>query len=169
VIAVDTNILIYAHRSESIWNALAVSAIGRLAQTSEWAIPWPCLAEFYNIVTHPRRYKPPTPPARALAQLESMVAAPSLKLLSETSTKLGWDTFRDLVATSRVVGPAVHDARIASICIQHGVEELWTADRDYSRFPQLRVRNPLIPTGVNEPRGRYKLGVAELKKQPRAR
>ncbi len=167
MIAVDTNILVYAHRSESIWNALAVSAIGRLAQASEWAIPWPCLAEFYGIVTHPRRYDPPTPSAKALAQIESMLASPSLELLSETSTMLAWETFRDLLATSRVVGPAVHDARIASICLQHGVEELWTADRDFSRFPRLKLRNPLIPTGAREPRGRYKLTAAALKKQPR--
>ncbi|CAN5533457.1 hypothetical protein BH11MYX1_BH11MYX1_53690 [soil metagenome] len=96
----------------------------------------------------------------------------SLKLLSEASTATAWETFRDLLVTSRVVGPAVQDARIASICIQHGVEELWSADRDYSRFPQLRVRNPLILTGANEPGVRYKLGAAALKKQqprPRAR
>jgi predicted nucleic acid-binding protein len=46
--------------------------------------------------------------------------------------------------TSHVVGPQVHDARVAALCRLHGIRELWTADRDFSRFPQLRVRNPLV-------------------------
>jgi predicted nucleic acid-binding protein len=37
----------------------------------------------------------------------------------------------------------VHDARIAALCLSHGVYELWSGDRDFSRFPALRVRNPL--------------------------
>jgi predicted nucleic acid-binding protein len=38
----------------------------------------------------------------------------------------------------------VHDARIAALCLQHGVRELWSADRDFNRFPALRTRNPLV-------------------------
>ena len=43
----------------------------------------------------------------------------------------------------RVKGPIVHDARVAALCIAHGVTEFWTADRDFSRFPGLVARNPL--------------------------
>jgi predicted nucleic acid-binding protein len=38
----------------------------------------------------------------------------------------------------------VHDARVAAICIAHGVNEFWTVDRDFSRFPDLPTRNPLL-------------------------
>jgi predicted nucleic acid-binding protein len=54
-----------------------------------------------------------------------------------------------LDALERVARPAllqgaiVHDARIAALCVFHGVRELWSADRDYSRFPDLTVVNPL--------------------------
>jgi hypothetical protein len=41
-------------------------------------------------------------------------------------------------------GSRIHDARIAAICLHHGVGELWSADRDFSAFPQLKVRNPLV-------------------------
>jgi predicted nucleic acid-binding protein len=51
---------------------------------------------------------------------------------------------RRLLAAGRISGPRVYDARIAAICLQHGVRELWTADRDFSRFPQLKTVNPLI-------------------------
>jgi predicted nucleic acid-binding protein len=34
--------------------------------------------------------------------------------------------------------------RVAAICRSNGVREIWTADRDYSRFSGLPVRNPLM-------------------------
>ncbi|HSN72820.1 MAG TPA: hypothetical protein VLT59_14990, partial [Steroidobacteraceae bacterium] len=55
-----------------------------------------------------------------------------------------WDILKDLLAAGQTRGPAVHDARIAAICLSHGVTELWTADRDFSRFPALTTRNPLV-------------------------
>lgn len=51
---------------------------------------------------------------------------------------------RRLLATGKVSGPLVHDARVAAICIGHGVRELLTADRDFSRFSSLVTRNPLV-------------------------
>ena len=49
-----------------------------------------------------------------------------------------------MIIAERIAGGQIHDARIAALCQLHGIEELWTADRDFSRFPDLRVRNPLI-------------------------
>jgi hypothetical protein len=49
-----------------------------------------------------------------------------------------------LIRDGRVAGPAVHDARIAALCLHHGVDELWTADRDFARFAPLRTRHPLV-------------------------
>lgn len=168
MIAVDTNILVYATRTDSIWQASAAATIRALAQGDEWwAIPWPCVSEFFCVVTHPKIHKPPTPAPIAVAQIEAWLESPRLKLLGEIGA--AWETLRDTLASSRVVGPMVYDARIAALCAQHGVDELLTADRDFSRFPGLRVRNPLIPNSANEPRGRYKLGAAALKKQSRAR
>jgi toxin-antitoxin system PIN domain toxin len=157
MIAVDTNILVYATRTESPWHVVASQAIRQLAESTPWAIPWTCLCEFYSVVTHPRRYKPPTPIAVAFDKIESWLESPYLTVLGETSTETGWDTLREVLRTSRVVGPNVHDARIVSLCLQHGVRELWSADRDLSRFPQLRVVNPLIPTKAGEPRTRYRI------------
>jgi len=48
------------------------------------------------------------------------------------------------VTETKVAGPRIHDARIAAVCLAHGVTELWTADRDFSRFPALRTRNPCV-------------------------
>jgi predicted nucleic acid-binding protein len=51
---------------------------------------------------------------------------------------------RTIVLAAKIQGGAVHDARIAAICVEHGVNELWTLDRDFSRFPGLRATNPLV-------------------------
>ena len=55
-----------------------------------------------------------------------------------------WDTFRSLIITGNIAGARIHDARIAAVCLTHGVTELWTADRDFSRFLPLRTHNPLL-------------------------
>lgn len=142
MIAVDTNILVYAHRRDSEFHAAAASAIRGLAEgTATWAIPWPCIHEFHAIVTHPRVYDPPTKVARAVEQIDAWLASPSLALLGEASGY--WPALRRLATSGKVAGARIHDARIAALCALHGVRELWTADRDFSRFPSLDVRNPL--------------------------
>jgi predicted nucleic acid-binding protein len=49
---------------------------------------------------------------------------------------------RQALTSARATGNLVHDAHIAALLLEHGVRELWTADRDFSRFPGLRVRHP---------------------------
>jgi toxin-antitoxin system PIN domain toxin len=143
MIAVDTNLLVYAHREDSHWHTPARQRLTTLAEgRAGWAIPWPCLHEFLAIVTHPRIFAPPTPLGRALDQVSAWLESPALTLLTEGADH--WTTLRDLLHAAKVEGPQVHDARVAALCLQHGVAELWTADRDFSRFPSLKVRNPLV-------------------------
>jgi toxin-antitoxin system PIN domain toxin len=143
LIAVDTNILVYAHREDSPFHAAAIERLTELAEgPATWAIPWPCLHEFLSIVTHPRIYVPPSPLARALEQVDAWLESPTLALLAESATH--WSTLRALLVAGRVTGPRVHDGRVAALCRQHGVRELWSADRDFSRFAGLAVVNPLI-------------------------
>lgn len=143
MIAVDSNILVYAHREDSSWHEAAYACLSGLAEgRRSWAIPWPCLHEFLAIVTHPRIYDPPTALDKAVDQVEAWLESPSLILLAESEDH--WAQLRSLLSTGRASGPKVHDARVAALCLQHGASELWTIDRDFSRFPGLKVRNPLI-------------------------
>jgi uncharacterized protein len=143
VIAVDTNILVYAHRRDSEWHDAARAAVAGLAQgRAAWALPWPCLHEFLAIATHPRVFDPPSSTVEALDQVGAWMESPSVVLLSESTAH--FDQLRALMASARVAGPLVHDARIAALCLEHGVRELWSADRDFSRFASLTVRNPLV-------------------------
>ena len=146
MIAVDTNILVYAHREDSPFHETAFERVAELAEgPAVWAIPWPCLHEFLAIVTHARIYLPPTPLARALAQVDAWLESPTVALLTESAVH--WPALRALLAAGRVAGGMVHDARIAALCRQHGVRELWSADRDFSRFTGLTVLNPLVGPG----------------------
>jgi uncharacterized protein len=144
VIAVDANILVYGHRRDSPWFAQARQALQGLVEGPDtWAIPWPCIHEFLAISTHPGIFRPPTTLARSLEQIAALLASPSLVLLTEPAGY--WPVLGRLLTAGRVTGAKVHDARIAAICLCHGVAELWTADRDFTRFPDLRTRNPLLP------------------------
>ena len=146
MIAVDTNILVYAHREDSPFHEPAAKRIVELAEGSAtWSIPWPCVHEFLAIVTHPRIYAPPTPLARALDQVDAWLASPTLVLLAESRDH--WSTLQPILARGRIAGPQVHDARIAAVCQEHGVRELWSADRDFNRFQHLAVVNPLVGDG----------------------
>lgn len=143
MIAVDTNLLVYAHREDSPWHDAASARITELAEDrTPWAIPWPCLHEFVGVVTHPRIYVPPTPLSVAISQIEAWLEAPGLVLLAEVEGY--WSELRAALEAGRILGAQVHDARIAALCQLHGVRELWTADRDFGRFSGLRVRNPLV-------------------------
>jgi toxin-antitoxin system PIN domain toxin len=142
MVAVDTNLLVYAHRADSQFHEAADEVVAELAEgRASWAIPWPCLYEFYAIVTHPKIYRPPTPPVDALQQIGDWLESPSLVLLHEGDGF--FEALRPVLAASKVSGGAVHDARIAALCHRHGVKTLYSADRDFSRFPSLRVVNPL--------------------------
>lgn len=143
MIAVDTNILVYAHRADSEWHEAARAAVTGLAEgRAAWAMAWPCIHEFLAIVTHPRIYRPPSPLGRAIDQLDAWFESPTLVRLGEDEGY--WDVLRRNLNDGRISGPQVHDARIAALCLSHGVHELWTHDRDFSRFPSLTVRNPLV-------------------------
>jgi toxin-antitoxin system PIN domain toxin len=142
VIAVDTNILIYAHREDSPWHTAAYKCIEHLSEEAfQWTIPWPCVHEFYSIVTHPKIFSPPSTQNQALDQLQSWFNSPSLFTISEASNY--WGILEVLLIKSKVVGPKIHDAKIAAICLQHEVEKLWSSDRDFSLFTNLKVENPL--------------------------
>jgi predicted nucleic acid-binding protein len=98
--------------------------------------------EFLAVCTHPNIYRPPTEVPRALEQVAALLASPSSILLNEPAGY--WPVLGRLLAAGQATGARVNDARIAALCLCHGVSELWSADRDFSRFPELKTRNPLV-------------------------
>ena len=145
MIAVDTNILVYSHREDSPLHEKAKLELDSLRQSpAPWAVPWPCIHEFVAIVTNSRIFRTPTPLDLAFAAVEAWQAGGNLHFIAESAGYL--EKLSQLSRAANLSGARIHDARIAALCLHHGVRELWTADRDFSVFPQLATRNPLIQT-----------------------
>ena len=141
MIALDTNILVAARRRELRHHVAARRLVERCATgRAPWAIPWPCAYEFLRVVTHARAFRPPTPLAHALEDLSELLASPSLTMLSEGPAHGAH--LRRLALAADASGNLAFDAHVAALCIEHGVSELWTLDRDFARFPGLTTRNP---------------------------
>ena len=155
MIALDTNILVYARRREFDHHPAARKLIGEFAVgTTSWALPWPCVYEFVRVVTHPRLFDPPSPLNDVLEDLEVLFDSPSLTLLGEGPGHIG-----HLLHTLRsgdASGNLAHDGHIAALLREHGVREFLTADRDFARFPDVPTRNPFDTTSVHTPTRRYR-------------
>lgn len=143
MIALDTNILVHAHRREASLHEPARKTVKDLAESMRpWCICFHSLVEFYGIATHARVWREASSPAQAFQQIRAWRAAPGLRILGDSSATL--DLLESFATAAKVHGPVIHDARIAACCLTNGVKELWTVDRDFSRFPELKTRNPLI-------------------------
>lgn len=139
--AVDTNVLVYAEIESSEHHDRAREVLASLAESpSPWAIPWPCVYEFLRVVTHPRIFDPPVPQKHALADLDRILASPSLVLLKQQAHHAAIMT--RILETSGATGNLVHDAHIVALCVENGVDKLITGDRDFSRFPEVEIVNP---------------------------
>jgi len=157
LIALDTNILVYARRRESVHHTAAKKLLAGLAEGDEpWALPWPCVYEFLRVVTHPRVFDPPTAIDAALDGVESLFASPSVVLLGEGPGHAAHMV--RAIESGAARGNLAHDAHIAALAMEHGVQELWTTDRDFARFPGLAIRNPFEEPAVHDRRGRYRAG-----------
>ncbi|MCA1831294.1 MAG: TA system VapC family ribonuclease toxin [Actinomycetota bacterium] len=139
LIALDTNILVYAHRQEFSHHVAALSALRDLAEgEAQWAIPVFVLAEFVRIVTHPSVLRPPSTPGLAIAALDALVMHPGAVVLNPGDRF--WEFFREAVIEERATGNLTFDAQIVAVCREQGVDEILTEDRDFARFSGFNVR-----------------------------
>ena len=140
-LAVDTNILVAAHRTEAPHHPAAVRLVRELAEGAEpWGLPWPCVHEFLRVVTHPRVFHPPTSSEVAWEAISGLLQSPTAVMLSETDAHSV--IVARLMSSSRVTGNLVHDLHIAALLIEHGVSTLLTLDEDFRRFPDIQTENP---------------------------
>ncbi len=139
--AIDTNVLVFAEIISSPQHVRAREVLRNLGEgAAAWAIPWPCVYEFLRVVTHPRVYHPPVPMDLALRDLRAVLGSPSLVLLAETPRHA--EVMDAVMRDSGVAGNLIHDAHIAALCLEHGVSEIITGDRDFRRFTGLAVTDP---------------------------
>jgi uncharacterized protein len=128
MIALDTNILVYAHRRDARQHAEARLILEYLENgAEEWSIPSLCFREFFAVVTNRKTHPNPTSPRAARQQIAYWQMLENLVVLSEYGDY--WACLDDMIRSAKITRRHVHDAHIAAICITHGARELWTADR----------------------------------------
>ena len=141
MILVDANLLLYAYDSASPEHAKARSWLeDTLSKPEPVLFPWQSIHAFLRIATNPRAWKSPLTTEEALAIIDEWLLLPNV--VTPSPGERHWDILRELVADSQCRGPLVPDAVLAALALEHGAD-LCTNDRDFSRFPKLRVVNPL--------------------------
>lgn len=138
MIAVDTNVLVYAHREELPQHKRARTRLVELAEGHDrWAIPVFCLSEFLRVVTHTRLFAPPFTVDEATEALARVLESPSLVVLVPGDRY--WPLLLETMRQGRAIGNLVYDAQIAAVCREAGVRALLTEDRDFDRFQSLKT------------------------------
>ena len=138
MIAIDTNVLVYAHRGETELHDGALQKLVELCEGIEpWALPLPCLSEFFRVVTHPRVFNPPSKLRDALDFVTSLVDAPSCRLLRPGDSYL--EHLFSVMQNADARGNLVFHAQIVALCREHGIATVLTNDRDFERFKEISV------------------------------
>jgi hypothetical protein len=139
VIAVDTNVLVYAHVDAFPKHAAARKELVALAEGPRpWGIPAPCLVEFLRIVTHPRVLAEPYSMAEATEALAALLESPTVSVLCPAEQH--WSLLCAAALDADARGNLAFDATIAAICEESGATALLTEDRDFARFDRVSVR-----------------------------
>ena len=137
MIAVDTNVLIYANRAELPLHAIARARLTELAEGAlPWALPMVAAWGFVRIVTQPI-FNPPTPIAQAVEFVDRLLASPTVRILDPGPRH--WELLRTILDEAQVRGGLVTDAVIVALCHEHGVDTVLSNDRDFDRFPRVKV------------------------------
>lgn len=141
--AVDTNILVYAYlggvpNHDRAWEALR----SLVRSNKQWTVPWPCIGEFIAVATNRRLFDNALSAGEAATAVAGWLGSSSFVQLSEGPAH--WSLLSKLIQDLNRTGPRVYDLRIAVLCVEHGVGELLTADRDLVGVPDLKIRNPLL-------------------------
>jgi toxin-antitoxin system PIN domain toxin len=138
MIAVDTNVLVYAHRRHLPQHGRALEWLTCLAEGPvPWAIPVFCLGEFVRVVTHARIFDPPSTLPQALSTLEGLLQCPTLRVLNPGPRYPA--LFDETARSADARGNLAFDAQIAAVCQEQGVSRLLTLDRDFARFPRIEI------------------------------
>jgi toxin-antitoxin system PIN domain toxin len=159
VFVVDTNVLVYAARSDSPYHRACREAVERWrAQRGAWFTTWSIVYEFLRVMTHRRATPVPWTVGGAWTFVEALLAAPGFAVLAPTTRhpEVAAEVFRSLPDLS---GTHLHDAHIAVLMREHGIRRIYTRDTGFHRFPFLEPIDPVrpvAPSGTAERAARYR-------------
>jgi hypothetical protein len=142
MIAIDTNLLVYAQRRHTPEHRTARRAIERASTDPRgWGIPLPCIAEFWCVVTHPASSGGPSPSKEARGFLHALAGSGGASIWTPGTGF--WERLTQLASDLKIAGARVFDLQIALIALENGATEIWSHDRAFAGVPGLQVRDPL--------------------------
>jgi hypothetical protein len=141
VILIDVNLLLYAYDSASLEHYRAAPWLDRwLSSTATVGFSWHTILSFLRISTSPKMISQPFELEKAMSIVSEWLERPNASIVDPTERH--WFIFSKLLPRSRVRGSLIMDAHLAALAIEHGAT-LCTNDRDFARFPGLKVEYPL--------------------------
>jgi toxin-antitoxin system PIN domain toxin len=141
VIAIDSNILVYAHVASFPQHGRARGWLdGQFSGNAPVGLPWPSLLGFLRIATNPRIFERPASLADAWRQVAAWLDCEVAWIPQPTERHR--EVLASLLGAPGVQGNLVPDAHLAALAIEHGLL-LHSTDGDFARFPDLRWQNPL--------------------------
>ncbi|OHD73237.1 MAG: hypothetical protein A2177_16350 [Spirochaetes bacterium RBG_13_68_11] len=142
MIAVDTNLLVYAHRAGCPEHDAARRAIEEAASDADgWGIPSTCLLEFWSVVTHPSSIGGGSSPESARGFIEALIETAGAAILPPSTASAA----RCMQITEQldIRGSRIFDVQIGLAALEAGADEIWTHDAGFIGLPGLKVRDPL--------------------------
>lgn len=141
MILIDANLLLYAYNSSSEDHTKAKDCLeSLLSGTEPVALCWPVITAFIRIATNPRAFPRPLSRTEAAIAVAEWLEQPQTVVLVPGDNH--WTILQRMLSQGKASGALVSDAHLAALAIEHGAT-LYSADRDFARFPHLRFQNPL--------------------------
>jgi uncharacterized protein len=141
VIVLDANLLLYAYDLQSEKHTKARAWVeGVFSDGTPIGLPWQTVAAFLRVVTNPKLPGNRFTAEEATQIVEQWLEQPNVRLLAPGDQH--WPLLKQMLLEGQARGPLVSDAQLAALTIEHG-GILQTTDRDFARFPGLRLNNPL--------------------------
>ena len=138
---VDSNVLLYSSDRGSGFQGRARDLLERLGTGSEIVyLFWPVLIGYLRVSTHPSIFSDPLPVDRAVANVEQLLGRPQVRTPGEGENF--WRLYREITSGVVVGGILVSDAHVVALMKENGVDTIWTHDRDFRKFDEIRVRDP---------------------------
>lgn len=138
---VDVNVLLYASDRESPFHAAAAAFLhGRAEDPDIFCLTWPVIMGYLRLATHPRVFEKPLAPRAAVDNVAALLNLPRCRVVREPDDFL--DVYRGIAFEVAARGNLVPDAHIAALARAHGVRTIYTHDRDFRKFPFMRVVDP---------------------------